>query len=106
MILWYRLLHHILLTTLKVEYFWVDRAATGVKIFNHYSNISLQQEILFQRDLYDHCVNYEDIVSCEWTLGLFLNSFHGSLVNRINEKHNNLDKLEQVGIMYLKTLFE
>ena len=91
MILWYRLLHHILLTTVKVEYFWVDRAATGVKIFNHYSNISLQQEILFQRYYYDHCVEDEDIFSSERALEFLVNSWDVALIYRIEEKYETLD---------------
>ena len=41
---------------LKVEDIWGDCSATGVKLFKHWSKISLQQEIIFQRDSYDHCI--------------------------------------------------
>ena len=58
--------------TLKLEYFWGDRATIGIELFKNWSNISLQQEILFQRDSYYNCVNNEYIVSCKWTLEVFV----------------------------------
>ena len=53
---------------LEVEYLWGDRSDTGVNLFKQSSKISLQQKILFQRDLYNNCVDDYDIVSYEWTL--------------------------------------
>ena len=47
----------------------------------------------------------EYIVSCEWTLELFVNSCDGALIKSIKEKQETLDKLEQGGIMYLKIEF-
>ena len=70
----------------EVEYFWGNRDTTGVNLFKHWSNISLQQAILFQRGSYGHCVNNADIVRCEQTLELFVNSNDGALINRIEEK--------------------
>ena len=50
---------------LEVEDLWGNRGATVVNLFKQWSQISLQQEILFQRYSYDHCVDNEDIGSCE-----------------------------------------
>ena len=33
---------------IELEYFWVDCDATGVNMFKHWYNVSLQQVILFQ----------------------------------------------------------
>ena len=48
---------------LEVEFCCGDCDTTGVNLFNHWSNTSLQHEIIFQRDSYDNCVKSEDIVS-------------------------------------------
>ena len=72
---------------LEVEDLWGDRAAPGMHLFKHWSKISLQQEILFQRYYYDNCVDNEDIVSCECNLELFVNSCDGDLINSIEEKY-------------------
>ena len=53
---------------LKVEDWWGYPGATGVNLSKRWSNIFLQKSILFQRGSYDHSVDYEDIVSCEWRL--------------------------------------
>ena len=49
---------------LEAEDRWGYLYATGVNLFKHYSKISLQQEILLQRDSYDNCVDDDNIVSC------------------------------------------
>ena len=58
--------------SLKIEYFWGDNSDTGVNLFKHWYKISLKQAesqaIMFQIDLYDHCVYDEDIVSGGWML--------------------------------------
>ena len=69
-----------------------------MNLFNHWYKISIQQEILIQRDSYDTCVNGEDIVGCEWKSELFVNSCDGALIKSIEEKYYNLDELEQGGI--------
>ena len=69
-----------------------------MNLFKHWSKIYLQQEIIFQRDSYDHCVDDEDIVSCEWNLEFFVTSFNSALINMIEEKYKNLDDIEQIGI--------
>ena len=90
---------------LKVEDLWGDSDTTGMNLFNHWYNISLQQVILFQRNSYDHCVWYEDIVSCECTLEFFMKYFYGSFNKSIEGKYDTLDKLKQCRIIYLKILF-
>ena len=50
---------------LEVEDCCGDRSDIGVKMFKHWSKISLQQAIMFQRDSYHRCVDNKDIVSCE-----------------------------------------
>ena len=49
-------------------------------MFKHWSKIYLQLIILFQKDSYDHCVKYEYVVSCEWTLELSVNYFDGIFI--------------------------
>ena len=80
--------------------------ATGVNLFKQWYKISLQQEILFQRYSYYHCVEDEDISSCEWTLELFVNSCNSALIKRIVEKYETLDELEQGVIMYMNISFD
>ena len=86
--------------TTDIEYWYVNRAATVVTIYKHCSEISLKQEILFWRDSYDYCVDDEDVVSCEWTLKLFVNSFDGAFIKSIAEKYKTLYELEQGEIKY------
>ena len=71
---------------IEVEYRWGDFASTGVNLFKHWSNISLQKAILFQKYSHDHCVDYEDIVRCEWALELFVNSCNGAVIKSIEGK--------------------
>ena len=65
---------------LDVEYWWGCCDDTGVNMFKPWSNISLQQKIVFQRDSCDHFLNNEEIVSCEWTLELSVNYFDGIFI--------------------------
>ena len=91
---------------LNVENLWGGCALTCVNLFNHWSNISLQQEIIFQRDSYYRFVNDEDIFRCGWTLYLFVNSCDGDLINRTEEKYDTLNELEQGDITYLTISFD
>ena len=81
--------------SLEVEDLWGDRTGTSVNMFKHCLKISHKQAILFQRDLYDCFVGNNDIFGCEWNLELFVNSFGGALISRIEVKYETLDELEQ-----------
>ena len=54
----------------------------------------------FQRDSYKNCRDDEDIVSCEWTKELFVNSSDPAIIKRVEEKYEELNGLEQGGINY------
>ena len=72
---------------LELEYHWGDHDDAFMDLFNHWYKITLQQAILFQRESYDHFVDDEDIISCEWMLKLLVNSCNGALINSIEEKY-------------------
>ena len=57
---------------------------------------------LFQQDSYKNCADDKDIVSCEWTRELFINSTSSALVKRIEEKYEALTGPQQGGITYIK----
>ena len=92
--------------SLKVEYRFGDPATTGMNLINHWSKISLQHIILFQRDSYDHFVYDEDIFSCECNLDGFVNSFDGALIHRTEGKYETLYEFEQGRITYLNIAFD
>ena len=81
---------------------WGDPTSTGLNLFQHWSKLSLSTVALYQKDSYENCADDEDIVSCEWTKELFVNSSSPALVKRIEEKYEALDGLAQGGITYLK----
>ena len=91
---------------LEVEDLWGYCYEIGVNLFKHLYKISLQQEILFQRHSYDICLNDVDIVSCEWILELFVNSWDGAFIKTIERKYETLDELEQGGIAHLNIEFD
>ena len=76
---------------LEVEYLWYNHSETGVKLFKHWYKIYLQQEIMFQRDSYDNCVDDGDIVNCELTLEFFVKYCNDALINTIEEKYKTLN---------------
>ena len=61
---------------------------------------------MFQRDSYDHCVNDDNIVSCECNLELFVKYWDGALINRTEVKYETLDEIKQDGITYQKIVFD
>ena len=73
---------------LEVEDIW-GNFAIGANLFKKWSKISLQQATRFQRNSYDHCVDDEDTVSCEWTLELFVNSCDGAFIRGRTDKTQN-----------------
>ena len=51
-----------------------------------------------QRYSCENCSDDKDIVSCELTKEIFVNSSDPSLIKMVEEKNEALDRLEQVGI--------
>ena len=68
----------------------------------HWSKVSLRVVSQLQRHSYENDNDNEDIVSCEWTKGLFVRSSDTFIINRVEDKYEALDGLKQGGITYLK----
>ena len=56
----------------------------------------------FQRDSCENCSDDENIISCEWTKEIFINSSDPALIKRVEEKYEALNGLYQGGMNYLK----
>ena len=74
---------------------WGNRASTGVYLLSHCLEVSLRVVAQFQRDSYENCSDDEDIVSCDYTKDLFVKSSYPTLVKRVEEKYEALDRLEK-----------
>ena len=85
-----------------VEDRWGNRAAMRVYLLSHWSKVSLCMVAQSQRYSYKICIEYEDIVSCEWMKELFINSSDPALIKRVEEKYEALNGLYQGGMNYLK----
>ena len=57
----------------------------------------------YQQDSYDTRVDDEDIVRCEWTQELFVNSALTTPINRFEKKYKELDAFEKGGLTFNKT---
>ena len=73
----------------------------GVYLFSHWSKASLRVVAQFQRDSYENCSDDEDIISCEWTKEIFINSSYPDLIKSLEYKYEALYEIEQGGITYL-----
>ena len=62
---------------------WGNRVETGVYLLSHWSKVSLSNVAQFQRYSYKNCSDNEDILSCEWTKDLFVNSPGPALVEMV-----------------------
>ena len=76
-----------------VEDRWVNRATTGVYLLSHWLKVSLRVASQSQRDYYKNCSEDEDIISCESTKTLFVNSSDPALIKMVEEKYESLDRL-------------
>jgi hypothetical protein len=86
---------------LSVEDHWGDRKLTGVNLLKNWGKVTLKQCRNLQRDSFDYACT-EDLTSMEWAKSLMMNSCDVLLVDRINEKFDELDLYEQGGVTYIK----
>ena len=88
-------------TALSVEDRWAERKLTGVHLLKNWGKLTLQQCRAWQRDSYDYA-SLEDLTSMEWAKSLMMNSCDALLVERIDEKFEDLSLYEQGGVTYIK----
>ena len=88
-------------TALSVEDRWAERKLTGVHLLKNWGKLTLQQCRAWQRDSYDYA-SLEDLTSMEWAKSLLMNSCDALLVERIDEKFEDLSLYEQGGVTYIK----
>ena len=81
-----------------VDDLWGNCAEPWVYLLSHRSKIFLCAISQLQMYSYNNFSNNEDIVSCEWTKELFVNSSYLSLVKSMEDKYEALDGLEKGGI--------
>ena len=86
---------------LSVENRWGDRKLTGVNLLKNWGKVTLKQCRNWQRDSFDYACT-EDLTSMEWAKSLMMNSCDVLLVDRIDEKFDELDLYEQGGVTYIK----
>jgi len=80
---------------------WGDRKLTGVNLLKNWGKLTLKQCRNWQRDSFDYaCTN--NLTSMKWAKSLMMNSCDVLLVDRIDEKIDELDLYEQGGVTYIK----
>lgn len=86
---------------ISVEDRWGDRKTTGVHLLKNWGQLTLPQCRAWQRDSFDYA-SAEDLTSMEWARALMMNSCDALLVERIDEKFEELALYEQGGVTYIK----
>jgi hypothetical protein len=86
---------------LSVENCWGDRKLTGVNLLKNWGELTLKQCRNWQHDSFDYACT-KDLTSMEWAKSLTMNSCNVLLVDRIDEKFNELDLYKQGGVTYIK----
>ena len=71
----------------------------------HLSQINLEETISFQRDMNSFALD-EDMTSRNWVKYLLTNSSKDDLKQRVDEKSDKLDPLDQGRITYLKFFYK
>ena len=79
---------------LSVEDRWGDRKLTGVNLLKNWGKLTLNHCRNKQRDSFDYACT-EDLTSKEWAQSLMMTSCDVLLVDRIDEKFDELDLYEQ-----------
>ncbi len=74
---------------------------TGVNLLKNWGKVTLKQRQNWQRDSFDYACT-EDLTSMVWAKPLMMNSCDVLLVDRIDEKFDELDLYEQGGVTYIK----
>ncbi len=78
----------------SVEDCWGDRKLTGVNLLKNWDKLTLNQCRNWQRDSFDYACT-EDLTSKEWAKSLMMTSCDVLLVDRIDEKFDELDLYEK-----------
>ena len=78
----------------SVEDHWSDRKLTGVNLLKNWGKLTLNQCQNWHRDSFNYACT-EDLTSKEWAQSLMMTSSDVLLVDRINEKFDELDLYEQ-----------
>jgi len=86
---------------LSVDDCWGNRKLTGVNLLKNWGKFTLRQCQNWQRDSFDYACT-KDLTSMEWAKSLMMNSCDVLLINRIDEKFDELDLYEQGGATYIK----
>ena len=73
---------------------WDDRKLTGVNLLKNWGKLTLNHCQNWQRDSFDYACT-EDLTSKEWAQSLMMTSCDVLLVDRIDEKFDELDLYEQ-----------
>ncbi len=82
---------------LPVENRWGNRKLTGVNLLKNWGKLTLKQCRNWQRGSFDYaCTN--NLTSMEWAKSLMMNSCDVLLIDRIDEKFDELDLYEQGGV--------
>ncbi len=68
----------------------------------HWSTFLFKHIHLFQKDTDETTGDDEDLKSATWVKELMVNSSDTALIQRIDEKFEKLDLIEQGGIVYMK----
>jgi len=88
---------------LSVEDRWGDRKLTGVNLLKNWGKLTLKQCRNWLRDSFDYaCTGDLTSTSMEWAKSLMMNSCDVLLVDRIDEKFDELDLNEQGGVTNIK----
>ena len=77
-----------------VEDRWGDRKLTGVNLLKNWGKLTLNHCRNGQRDSFDYACT-EDLTSKEWAQSLMMTSCDVLLVDRIDEKFDELDLYKQ-----------
>ena len=83
---------------------WGD-STTSMEMLEHWYQITLDETKAFQRDT-NLFASEEDMASSDWMKDLLVNSREASLTQRVDEKYQALDSLEQGGITYLNLILD
>jgi len=78
----------------SVEDRWGNRKLTGVNLLKNLGKLTLNHCRNWQRDSFDYACT-EDLTSKEWAQSLMMTSCDVLLVDRIDEKFDELDLYEQ-----------
>ena len=86
---------------LSAEDRWGDRKKSGISLLKNWGSVTLHTCCAWQRDTLDYA-SEDDVTSTEWAKTLMTNSCDSLLVERIDEKFEDLTGYEQGGITYIK----